>query len=85
MKKRLTFKRDPKNEERLVTPTFVLDSGLIQGVILDNSIEIKYVTGERIYYAVLPSLADAKREMKVQMRGMGVMFLDEVRGEKQKL
>lgn len=79
MYKRLTFKRDPANEERLFTPYFILTYGTIRGIIVGNTLEIVSIDGSRVFYAVEKTHAAAKKEVKKQLGYLGVEFLDEVR------
>ena len=79
MYKRLTFKRDPTNEERILTPFFILTYGTIRGVIVGNTFEVISIDGSRVSYAVAKDHASAKKELKQQLKDLGVEFLDEVR------
>lgn len=79
MYKRLTFKRDPTNEERILTPFFILTYGTIRGVIVGNTLEVVSIDGSRVFFAVSKTQASAKKELKQQLKNLGVEFLDEVR------
>ena len=79
MYKRLIFRRRTDNEEVLETPSFLTSYEVIKGIVKGRSMEIVNAKGDRLFYSVAGSHAEAKRNMKQQLIELGVKFLDEVR------